>query len=549
MGDTFPKPGGVFENRYRIESVIGRGGFAQIYLAEQIDLGRQVALKVLSPSLRGADDHGQEVAERFRREAKLVATLRDPHTITMYDYGRTDDGLLYMVFEYIDGVTLSGLVRREGRISAERATKILGQCLSSLQEAHALGVLHRDIKPANIMVYEHIGRTDQVKVLDFGIAKSVLGDDQSAAGDLTQTGMIIGTPRYMAPEQLRGTPLGPQTDLYSLGLVAYELLTGHKAIELDSMVSIITRQVSDEPIQLPENLGLSARFRAIINAMLHKLEKQRFQNAGEVISALDGLSQEDLASAVNRQTSEPTKPPALPSPTTLSSHTPTGAIPAQPPPITPRDADSPADEPTYPTNGFSTSGTIPAPVGAKKKSGGALLIVAVLIVLGGAGLTYLFGGTESSPEHTTLENPTALTDQVQRPEKKKPDSPVNAPTNRADRPDRAPNKPTEVARHKTAAAIELGEVASASERVAGAADAERPDKPNTPAAEDKVTGQAKPRKKTQKPAHKPKRSGHGEKTRSRPTPKKSTPKESESKESAPKKDDSSSSSFPALDGI
>src|SRR5690554_2106034 len=161
MGDSFPKAGGVFQNRYRINSVIGRGGFAQIYLAEQMDLGRQVALKVLSPGLRGDDKHAQEVAERFRREAKLVASLRDPHTIIMYDYGRTEDSLLYMVFEYIDGLTLSGLVRKEGRISAERASKILRQCLSSLQEAHAMGVLHRDIKPANIMVYEHIGRTDQ----------------------------------------------------------------------------------------------------------------------------------------------------------------------------------------------------------------------------------------------------------------------------------------------------------------------------------------------------------------------------------------------------
>ncbi len=296
MGSEFPKPGELFEDRYRIESVIGRGGFAEIYLAEQVDLSRQVALKILNPRLRNDETHGAAVEERFRREAKLVAALRDPHTITMHDYGHTDDGLLYMVFEYIDGLSLSELVREEGPIAPRRVVKILRQCLMSLQEAHALGVLHRDIKPPNIMLYEHVGRPDQVKVLDFGIAKSVLGtDDGATAHDLTQAGMIVGTPRYMAPEQLRGQAMGPSTDLYSLALVVYELLCGHKAIVADSVVNIITEQVSGTPIKLPPALGLPSDFVGVVNTMLAKQPQLRFQSAGEVLEALDRVDESALS--------------------------------------------------------------------------------------------------------------------------------------------------------------------------------------------------------------------------------------------------------------
>lgn len=536
MGDNFPKPGGIFQNRYRIGPVIGHGGFAQIYVAEQIDLGRQVALKVLNPGLRGNDAHGQEVAERFRREAKLVASLRDPHTITMHDYGRTDDGLLYMVFEYIDGRTLSGLVRDEGKISARRTVKILRQCLSSLQEAHTLGVLHRDIKPANIMVYEHIGRTDQVKVLDFGIAKSVLAGEENSGRDLTQAGMIIGTPRYMAPEQLRGTPLGPQTDLYSLGLVAYELLVGQKAIELDSMVSIITRQVSNEPIQLPENIGISAPLTALVNGMLHKSERERFQNAGEVLRALDALSEQDLDGA--SPVAAPARPPALPTPP-AQAPTPTSAMPARPPAFDHSgDFGAPTAPPNTNSDGFSSSGTIPALKSSKPRSGALIGLIALALLLGGAGLYYLLKPAPSLPP---AEAPVAPTAHIPTPDPAPaaPGADHAAPASAASARDMA----AKVARQDTVHAVETAAELSASEQAHQAPTApEAPkDAPRQPAPTPSAPAAQKPSTPTPSarptPAPKPRKSSLTD------TKKPTAPA------AAPKKDEPSTSSFPALDGI
>lgn len=535
MGDYFPKPGGVFEGRYRIGSVIGRGGFAQIYLAEQIDLGRQVALKVLSPGLRGDDEHAQEVAERFRREAKLVASLRDPHTITMHDYGRTDDGLLYMVFEYVDGFTLSGLVRQEGRISARRAVKILRQCLLSLQEAHAMGVLHRDIKPANIMVYEHIGRTDQVKVLDFGIAKSILGDDKNTANDLTQTGMIIGTPRYMAPEQLRGTPLGPQTDLYSLGLVAFELLAGHKAIELDSLVSIITRQVSGEPIQLPENLGLSPRVRAIVNGLLHKSEQERFQNAGEVLSALDALSESDLGTAdagtYRRDSSAGPAPPAIPTAPDVPQDTPTSAMHAHAHPArAPSDFDAPTDESHPFSDGFSTSGSIPTLKTSRSRSRTPLILIALVLVLGGAGLFYLYTAPMNSSADTASVAPT---DDVAPVASTVDDTPV----------DDTPENAAGLAQREAAGVVELGAALSASEQAQPAAARQQDNE------QEKATIETSDEEQPERPATRTATPARDAQPEAETKLKRLKEAKKKASEPAPKKDDPSTSSFPALDGI
>src|SRR5690554_273746 len=524
MGDNFPKPGGIFQNRYRIGSVIGHGGFAQIYQAEQIDLGRQVALKVLNPGLRGNDAHGQEVAERFRREAKLVASLRDPHTITMHDYGRTDDALLYMVFEYIDGRTLSGLVRDEGKISARRAVKILRQCLSSLQEAHALGVLHRDIKPANIMVYEHIGRTDQVKVLDFGIAKSVLAGEESNGQDLTQAGMIIGTPRYMAPEQLRGTPLGPQTDLYSLGLVAYELLAGQKAIELDSMVSIITRQVSNEPIQLPEHIGVSPRLAALVNGMLHKSERERFQNAGEVLRALDALSEQDLEAEIF---ATPLGPPALPPPLNAPPATPTSAIPAYNPALDFHgDFGAPTHLPNALTDGFSNSGTIPILKGKKSRGSVIYPLIFGVLLVGGIAALFLF---LTSTEPTEIPTPTSL--EASAEQAVAPSHAEVAPAPAAAQA--AQEDAAEVARQEAAEAAEKKAALVASEQ---ALQAQRAAEEARQAEEEAAARKPSPPKVDTKP------------TSAKKAPK-SRDAEAKSAVPAPQKDDSSTSSFPALDGI
>ena len=300
----FPAIDEVFVDRYRIEGVIGTGGFAQVYRARQVDLDRNVAIKVLKP-VTDANKTAQEqsakfdqVARRFEREARLVSRLKDRHTVMMYDYGRTESGLLYMVLEYIDGSTITELLLLEGALEPSRVVTILRQALRSLHEAHSMDVLHRDIKPGNIMVYDHVGQRDLVKVLDFGIAKAVdqgTGErDHTGSSDVTADGVLIGTPRYMSPEQIRGTRLTPASDIYSLGLVAYELLLGRQAVEADSSMRIVARHLEAAPIVVPLDGSSPARLREIVNRMLLKDQRERFASCEDVLLALETWD-EDVA--------------------------------------------------------------------------------------------------------------------------------------------------------------------------------------------------------------------------------------------------------------
>jgi len=295
MSSALPQPGALFEQKYRLKSVLGEGGFARIYLAVEEELRRPVALKVLRTSLQRVESRGEVTAERFRREARLVAGLRDPHTITLYDHGQTDDELLYLVFEYVDGSSLDEVLEHSDPLDPERVVTILKQTLMSLEEAHAQGVLHRDIKPGNIMLYEHLGRPDQVKLLDFGIAKAVLSeDDATRARDLTRADSIVGTPRYMAPEQFRNRDPEPASDIYSLGLVAYELLVGNRAVEADSLPNIVAEHVSGDPVQLPEeDLGAPA-LRRIVDRMLEPDLEDRYSRAAEVLEDLEELEERGI---------------------------------------------------------------------------------------------------------------------------------------------------------------------------------------------------------------------------------------------------------------
>lgn len=294
MAGSFPALNEVFQTRYRILSLINRGGFGRVYRATQIELNRDVAIKVLQPIKREGMDANEEarrlaiVAKRFEREAQLVSQLRDNHTVMMHDYGTTEDGLLYMVLEYVDGDPLSKVIEDQGALRPSRIVKIARQVLSSLEEAHALNMLHRDVKPQNIMLFDHAGRTDQVKVLDFGLAKSVeSGDFRAEDPDLTGEEVILGTPRYMSPEQIRGESLTPSTDIYSLGLVLFEMLTGYKAVEGDSTMNTLARHLNDQPIVLPEELDIPDALRETVNRMLLKDRGARIATATEAMIALE----------------------------------------------------------------------------------------------------------------------------------------------------------------------------------------------------------------------------------------------------------------------
>jgi serine/threonine-protein kinase len=296
MSGRFPEPGKIFEEKYRVERLLGSGGFARVYLAEQTDLGRMVAIKILSPKVSRAageeqtDPKIESVALRFEREARVVSQLRSPQTVTMYDYGRTESGLLYMVMEYVDGTELDEI---SVPIEPRRVVKILKQMLQSLHEAHAHGLLHRDLKPANIMVFEHLGEKDQVKLLDFGIAKAVGEAADDGEQDLTADNSLIGTPRYMSPEQIRGADVGPASDIYSLGLVAYELLMGEKAITNTDSIEILGRHLSSESFEIPRHHAIHPSLRRLINKMLAKNLEGRYSTTKEVLQDIAEIERID----------------------------------------------------------------------------------------------------------------------------------------------------------------------------------------------------------------------------------------------------------------
>ena len=280
---SLPEVGDLVGGRFRIVDHLGTGGFGTVYEAIQENVGREVALKFLTPGV--AEDPIN--VERFRREAYHVSQLHHPHTITLYDYGQTDGGLVYMVMELLDGISLAQTVEDEGALTLARAAHIFIAVLKSLSEAHQSGLVHRDLKPENIYLCDMFGEQDYVKVLDFGVAKmtrSGAEDDEDAESDLTQQGHIFGTPMYMAPEQACDEPITPATDVYALGLLLFEMITGLPPVTGTSRMEVIHKQIKDSVPELPEAL-VGTPLGDIIEQAVKKDETSRFQNADEFLEA------------------------------------------------------------------------------------------------------------------------------------------------------------------------------------------------------------------------------------------------------------------------
>ncbi|NIR30431.1 MAG: serine/threonine protein kinase [Gammaproteobacteria bacterium] len=260
---------------FQIQETIGAGGMATVYLALQESLGRSVVLK----TLHKADAPSESYAERFLNEARIIAALRHPHIITIYDVGTTDE-LLYIAMEYVDGGDLGARIR--AGLEPSEALDIVAKIASALQCAHCEGVIHRDVKPANILF-----RHDGTPVLsDFGIAKQITVDSE-----LTATGTIVGSPVYMSPEQAEGTPLDVRTDIYSLGIIFYEMLTGRRAYPGDSAIKIILQHLQGPIPTLPKELE---RFQSFLERMAAKDREQRFGDAAAVVAAAQKLQREEL---------------------------------------------------------------------------------------------------------------------------------------------------------------------------------------------------------------------------------------------------------------
>ncbi|HTG53701.1 MAG TPA: serine/threonine-protein kinase [Gemmatimonadaceae bacterium] len=236
--------GSVIADRYHILKKLGEGGMGQVFLAEHVKMGRPSAIKIMSPGMMQDAD----AISRFNREAANASKIMHPNVAAIYDFGETSDGLIYLAMEYIEGESLTKVLERDGTLAPARAASIIRQTASALDAAHERGIVHRDLKPDNIMISRNRDGTDQVKVVDFGIAKA-----QGATGQkVTKTGMVVGTPEYMSPEQLAGDSVDGRSDTYALALVAFHLLTGDLPFAGGSAQETMIRRLTDKPRRLAE---------------------------------------------------------------------------------------------------------------------------------------------------------------------------------------------------------------------------------------------------------------------------------------------------------
>ncbi|MBI2388787.1 MAG: serine/threonine protein kinase [Deltaproteobacteria bacterium] len=275
--------GRVLAEKFKIVSLLARGGMGKVYKAEQAPLGRACAIKVLTPPENS--DSEDEFHKRFFLEASIGAKLTHPNTVTIFDYGKTDDGVYFIAMEYLEGKTLARVLKEEGPFAEERATHIARQICRSLREAHALGVVHRDMKPANVYLVGHSDEVDVVKVLDFGLVKDVEHDGE----DLTQTGLFMGSPKYMAPEQIRGEAVDGRTDIYALGVMLYEMMTGKVPYDRPKQVDTLLAHVNASLPSMREkkpDLVISEHLETIILRCLAKNPAERFNDMGEVLESL-----------------------------------------------------------------------------------------------------------------------------------------------------------------------------------------------------------------------------------------------------------------------
>ncbi len=369
-----PLIGRVVNDRFKIAALIARGGMGKVYRAEQAPLGRLCALKILNPNYAGDSD--PEFHRRFFLEASIASKLTHPNTVTIFDYGRTDDDIYYMAMEYLEGVTLHKALRQSGPFPEERASHVARQICRALREAHSFSVIHRDLKPANIFLTEHGDEKDFVKVLDFGLVKAV-GDNPGE--DLTQTGLFMGSPKYMAPEQIRGDRVDARTDIYALGVILYEMLTGKVPFDRPNSVNILMAHVNEEVppmrVTLP-TIQISAALEETVLRCMSKEPDQRFSSMDEVLGALKRSAGGALTATFSGLATGEYRVPSISLPPST-----------QPMPPMPRASlsEAPATHAMPPASGESpvvSPATVP-PNGTSKFLLGALLVSGVVIFAGG----------------------------------------------------------------------------------------------------------------------------------------------------------------------
>ncbi len=280
-----PYLGREIAGQFRVLEKIGSGGMGAVYKAEQPEMRRFVAIKILHSRYLSR----QDLVTRFKREARAMSHLSHPNTARVFLYGQLDDGACYFVMEYLEGKNLAQTVRREGPMDPLRAINIMIQACGALEEAHRGGIVHRDLKPENIFLTTQGGIADFPKVLDFGLAK--VSERQMRPGSLilTQEGMVFGTPEFMSPEQARGEKLDGRSDIYSLGIILYELLTGKLPFEASQPMEYIQKHIKERPLTLTERApdrSFPPGLEAVLMRALAKKPEERFDSAADFANAL-----------------------------------------------------------------------------------------------------------------------------------------------------------------------------------------------------------------------------------------------------------------------
>src|ERR1043165_7980221 len=304
--------GRTIEGRYRIDSLIGFGGMGSVYRVTRLLIGDEVAMKILHTE-RVADPRA---GERFRREAQAAARLKHPNAVSIYDFGITSDGFQYLVMELLEGQSLRQIIKQEGPLSPFAAVEVTNQVCAAIDEAHRQHIVHRDIKPDNIIINSTVAGL-RVKVLDFGIAK--LRDD--VASHLTQTGSVMGTPHYMSPEQCLGEELDSRADIYSMGIVLYEMLCGRVPFNSPVSTAVVVQHVNQPPPSLCTiNIGISSHIEAVVFHALEKPRDARPPTAGALARELSAAVHSGGAPAFSYSTWPLTSGPLQP-PTHVSEET------------------------------------------------------------------------------------------------------------------------------------------------------------------------------------------------------------------------------------
>lgn len=343
--------GTVLDGQYQIESLLGKGGMGAVYLARHILLGDRVAIKILPPQVQ----HNAEWLRRFRREGQAARRFRHANAVTVYDLRTAADGTIYMVMEYVDGQTLDAELKKRGSFTPAETLELLEPIMSVLNTAHAMGVVHRDLKPENIMIGKaNTGGDPQIKLLDLGIAKmrEIAGVESSGTTELTMAGQVLGTPYYMSPEQWGelssdGNPeIDGRTDIYSLGLVAYQMVTGQRAYSAATLHELRREHLSVTPPPLAEKIpGVPVGFSNVIARAIAKDRNDRQSTAGELAAQLRqglggakgaGVRFTDMPRGESSAIPTHGAPPSLTksdvnAPTIVTSE----AIPTSPPPVSP----------------------------------------------------------------------------------------------------------------------------------------------------------------------------------------------------------------------